>query len=268
MNLAYKRKIRRAFDRSAARYEKSAEFQAEIAREVASRARGFEAVAGAVADLGCGAGALGRELAINGAPRLLVALDISGAMARCARQNGIPYVIQGDAESLPLRDGSLDMVVSSLALQWAVDLERAAREAARVLRRGGVLTGAMLGRATFWEMRVALREAMDGPASPLARGAFHPMPAYEEVEGALGAAGFHEVDAATSRRERRYDSAPAFLRELKELGAQTSPGLGALGLGRRKLMERFFDRYHQRFPFQGGVRATYEVIFFSAAKRR
>ena len=264
MNLAYKQKIRRAFDRSAARYEQCAAFQSEIAREVAVRARAFGAVSGAVADLGCGAGALGREL---GAPRLLVALDISGAMARRARQNGIPVAVQGDAEALPLRGGSMDMIVTSLALQWVIDLERAVYEAARVLRRGGVLVGAMLGRATFWEMRVALREAMDGPVAPLARGVFHPLPAYDEVEGALGAAGFVQVEAASSRRERRYDSAPAFLRELKDIGARTSPGLGALGLGRRKVMERFFDRYHQRFPFQGGIRATYEVIFFSAVKR-
>jgi len=88
-------------------------------------------------DIGAGTGALTRLLVSR--IRNIVAVEPDPRMgavlaARVARAN----VLVGRAEALPLRNASVDAVVGSSMWHW-VDEERAATEAARVLRPGGVL---------------------------------------------------------------------------------------------------------------------------------
>jgi SAM-dependent methyltransferase len=88
-------------------------------------------------DIGAGTGALTRELV--GRARRVIAVEPDPRMravlsARASRAT----VISGRAEEVPLRDRSVDAVIGSSMWHW-VDEPRAAAEAARVLRAGGVL---------------------------------------------------------------------------------------------------------------------------------
>jgi SAM-dependent methyltransferase len=93
-----------------------------------------------VLESGCGTGYLSRILQSEW--RLpVVPLDISGEGLRYARGLGVERAVQGDARSLPFRDGSFDL---ALSLDVLTHLARgkegeAAREMARVLKTGGVL---------------------------------------------------------------------------------------------------------------------------------
>jgi demethylmenaquinone methyltransferase / 2-methoxy-6-polyprenyl-1,4-benzoquinol methylase len=86
-----------------------------------------------VVDVGCGTGDLGRELARAGHGP--VGIDRSAGMLRAARADG--PLVRADAEQLPLRDGSLDGVVSGFVLRNVVDLDALFRACLRVLRPGG-----------------------------------------------------------------------------------------------------------------------------------
>ena len=88
-------------------------------------------------DLACGTGLimerLGREL---GDPAV-VGMDINRTMLLKARGYGADRnLIQGDAESIPLADASVDIVTAGYLPKY-VQLDRFAREVARVLRTGG-----------------------------------------------------------------------------------------------------------------------------------
>ncbi|NIQ10368.1 MAG: methyltransferase domain-containing protein, partial [Gammaproteobacteria bacterium] len=61
--------------------------------------------------------------------------------------------IAGDAEQLPLADASVDLIFSSLALQWCVDLDKVFAEFRRVLRRDGLLMFSTFGPDTLKELR-------------------------------------------------------------------------------------------------------------------
>jgi len=95
-----------------------------------------------VLDIGCGSGALARELAVRGA--CVTGLEISDqqlAGARAAEPGlGVRYLV-GQAQDLPLEDASLDLVVFMRALHHVpeVALLPALREARRVLRPGGAV---------------------------------------------------------------------------------------------------------------------------------
>jgi len=94
-----------------------------------------------VLDVGCGTGALTREVAQHvGDAGSVAGLDLSESMLGVARETcpGIDFR-QGSATDLPYGDGCFDIVVSSFMLMFVPDPRKAISEMRRVLRPGGRL---------------------------------------------------------------------------------------------------------------------------------
>lgn len=92
-------------------------------------------------DLGCGGALLAGEL---DDPIDYVALDYTGHHTSAARRHlerigRPPTVVRGEAESLPFRDRSFDVVVMSEVIEHLMRPEDAMWEVSRVLRKGGTL---------------------------------------------------------------------------------------------------------------------------------
>ena len=84
-------------------------------------------------ELGCGTGARAAQVrALGWAP---LGVDLSAGMLRYAR--GRLPAVRADAIRLPVRDGSVDAVITVMAHTDMPDYPLALREAARVLRYGG-----------------------------------------------------------------------------------------------------------------------------------
>lgn len=98
-----------------------------------------------ILDIGAGPGTLFpvshyNALDNNALAQQVVALDIAPGMLKELKLNFPQYfAICGDAESLPLKDSSLDMVYSNLALQWCRRLDQTFSEAHRVMKSGAQL---------------------------------------------------------------------------------------------------------------------------------
>jgi len=113
---------------------------------------------GTALDVGSGPGtvtaSLGRAAGTDG---LALGVDISEAMlARAVRNEAGPHVgfLRADAQRLPLRDDTVDAVVSMAMLQLIPNPTAALVEMARVLRQGGRLAIMVptAGRAArFWQ---------------------------------------------------------------------------------------------------------------------
>jgi SAM-dependent methyltransferase len=109
-----------------------------------------------VIDVGCGGGALVRELAARGAR--VVGVEISEDQLAAARAqddgHGARYVI-GEGQRLPLDDASADVVVFMRTLHHvpSADLPDALREASRVVRADGlVYVAEPLAEGDFYEL--------------------------------------------------------------------------------------------------------------------
>jgi arsenite methyltransferase len=112
---------------------------------------------GIALDVGSGPGSVTPSLARDAGPDgLALGVDISEPMlARAVRAAAGPHVgfLRADAQRLPLRDQTVDAVVSIAVLQLIPDPVAALSEMARVLRPGGRLAVMVpnVGRAAqFW----------------------------------------------------------------------------------------------------------------------
>lgn len=95
-----------------------------------------------VIELGCGTAYLSAWLARRGARP--VGVDLTHAQlqtaARCQQRFGPVFpLVEADAENVPMRSGSFDLVVSEYGASVWCDPERWVAEAARLLRPGGRL---------------------------------------------------------------------------------------------------------------------------------
>ena len=117
-----------------------------------------------VLELACGTGILTRHLhgKLDSASTL-TATDLNQAMLDCARErlgsDGIKWQ-QADATALPFADGSFDAVVCQFGWMFFPDKPQAAREARRVLARGGRLLFNVWDRIERNEVGAIARDAM------------------------------------------------------------------------------------------------------------
>jgi SAM-dependent methyltransferase len=161
-------------------------------------------------DAGCGTGALTEEVLAGAAPASVLALDSSpGFIAYAERHVTDPRVRfeVGDAQELVAPDASVDAVVAGLMLNFVPEPERAVREAARVLRPGGVAAvyvwdyadGMQLIRR-FWDAAVEL----DPAARELDEGVRYPLCAPEPLAGLFARASLDSVEVRPIDVETRF----------------------------------------------------------------
>ena len=100
-------------------------------------ARAVSADATLVVDLASGSGPMSRALARPG--RMVVGVDLSAEELALAQDRGPGPWLRADAQRLPFRDGSVDVVTGSMGLVVVTPLDQVLAEVARVLRPGGVL---------------------------------------------------------------------------------------------------------------------------------
>ncbi len=111
-----------------------------------------------ILDLACGPGNLTRPLATMVAPRgEVVGVDLAAGMIELARIAAIPnarFEVM-DIEQLAFPDASFDAAVCGHGLQFVPDLDRALREARRVLRSDGRLAASIPASAvkeSVWKL--------------------------------------------------------------------------------------------------------------------
>ena len=98
-------------------------------------------------DLGCGTGAMSRELA-SLAPTF--SLDYEFEALKFARDRGLDRLVRGSAENLPFADDSFDIVTALDVVEHVDDDHAAAREIARVLKPGGTVVATVPAFMFLW----------------------------------------------------------------------------------------------------------------------
>ena len=217
--------VRRAFDRASHTFDSASAVHTEIRRRLIERLDVMRIEPACVLDLGAGTGQSSRELKRRYRGAQVIAADLSPAMLNiAANRSGFLQRfarIAADAQKLPLRDGSVDLVFSNLMLQWLAQPDVAIVEARRVLKPLGLFTFTTLGPDSLRELRSAWGTADNGQHVH----AFFDM---HDIGDALMRAGFMQPVMDTERLTITYRDWPALRNELQKSGSTN------LGQGRRR----------------------------------
>lgn len=288
-----KRLVRRSFERAAPTYDSAAFLQREVGDRLVGRLDLVRLRPAVVLDVGAGTGHVGAALGRRYPDSHILIADIAVAMLQHARQRlfaggerplggplalllgrlggrrarrpgGVSFVA-ADAEALPVADGSVDLLVSNLMLQWCPDLDRALGEFRRVLRPGGLLMFTTFGPDTLAELRAAWGEV----DQQVHVNAFLDM---HDIGDALLRAGLGEPVMDAERLTVTYPEVLPLMKDLKAIGAHNVSAGRSRRLTGRERLRRVCAAYEQR-RVDGVLPATYEVVYGhawapSAADRR
>ncbi len=248
-----KRQVAASFSRAAASYDSVAELQRDIGTQLLQRLPVSFAPARWL-DLGCGTGYFTRALASRFAQGQGLALDIAEGMLEHARPlGGAEHFIAGDAERLPLRDSTCDLIFSSLAVQWCADFNAVLSEAFRVLKPGGIFAFASLCAGTLFELRDSWRQ-VDGLVHV---NRFREFARYEQL---CAASGLRMLSLENQPHVLHYPDVRSLTHELKALGAHNlNPGRPGGLTGRARILG-LIEAYEQ-FRKASGLPATYQVVY-------
>jgi malonyl-CoA O-methyltransferase len=258
--------VRASFERASATYEAAAVLQARVANELLTRLEPFNFKPEVVLDLGAGTGRLTGELKKRYRRALVVALDIAPGMLHEARRH--QHLLRrfarvcGDAMRLPLADSSVDVMFSSLMLQWCDPPDEAFAEIRRVLKPGGFFAFTTFGPDTLHELRTAWAEA-DGAQYEHEHNHVNHFIDMHDVGDALVRAGLSEPVLDVDRMQLTYPNALALMRDLKAIGAHNVTAGRPRGLVGRARLQRLQDAY-EVFRKNGQLPATYEVVYGAA----
>ena len=250
--------VARQFSQAADRYDAAAHLQRKVADRLLAMVCKLELPGKAtVVDLGTGTGYCLPRLAEHFAPAHLLALDFSSAMLQQARRRVASVdCVHADLETAPFAEASIDLAISSLALQWLDGPEPFISRMAKALKPGGVLAFATLGPNTLIELKQAWAQ-VDSQSHV---NDFHH--AVDWIEAVWQC----ELTLELWREERievRYDSPLLLLQELKTLGANHVDRQQAPRNCRLRQMMRQYDHFKRpdgRYP------ASWDTFYLLARK--
>ncbi len=264
--------VRRAFEHAAASYDAHAVLQREVCDRLLERLDYMTIKPDRMLDVGTGTGYGLAHLRARHAEAECCALDVAPSMLKAARarlpqptwaqralRNLVPgtsrptHLVCADMARLPLAPNSMNLVWSSLALQWAQDLEAVLGGFHRVLAPGGLLMFATFGPDTLKELRAAFAAIDDAPH-------VNRFTDLHDIGDMLVHAGFSTPVMEMEMLTLTYADLKALMRDLKGIGAHNAATARRQGLFGKSAWTRLEQAYeaHRR---DGRLPATFEVIY-------
>lgn len=268
--------VAKHFSRAASSYDAAAVLQQEVANRLAERLPLLKLQPDMIVDMGAGTGFLSQCVREHYAHAQLHVLDLSEPMIQTCRAKFVSnqpwwkkmfsaksvnntHFMNADAYQLPFADQSMDMIVSSLMLQWCDELPRVLTECRRVLKPNGVLFLASLGPDTLKEIRLAWQsvEGLDAEHT-LQFADIH------QLGDALAQAGFSDPVCDMELLTLTYETATAAVVDLKAIGATNARAQRQKGLMGKRKWQSFLEAYTQQAMLDGRIPATFEVVYAHA----
>lgn len=258
-----KQKIAASFNQAANTYEENAVLQKEVNRRLLQNLTFMKMKPQIILDVGCNSGYGARLLEKQYRGAQIIGVDLAqNALELAHAKKGWfsrQHFLCADAQALPLKDASVDVIFSNLTLQWCPDLLMTFCEFFRVLKPGGALFFTTLGPDTLKELRASW-QAVDQ---------FSHVNTFKDMHD-IGDLLLHArfADPIIDREDLTltYKDVKTLLKDLKYTGAHTVVGKQQKTLMSKQKLQAMYQAYEQFRNTQGVLPATYEVIYGHAIK--
>ena len=257
------KQVQHAFNNAAKNYDAHALLQKTVVDRLMESFDQIKVEPTVILDLGSGTGYGAKQLKQRFNKAHIYQADLSlemlkGSRIKSSRFFSKDHFLCADANKVPLSDESVDLVFSSLMLQWTNDPDAVFAEIRRVLKPNGVFVFTTFGPDTLKELRESWKQVDDS----VHINAFTDM---HDIGDALIRNGLGEPVLSIENIVLTYDECMQLMRDLKNIGAHN------VNLGRRKTLtgkqrlQKVLQHY-ETFRINNKLPATYEVIYAHAWK--
>ncbi|KAF8104962.1 hypothetical protein N665_0165s0047 [Sinapis alba] len=221
--------------------------------------------------LGGSLGAVQRLLRGRGGIEKLIMMDTSYDMIKSCRDAEHDSVdnstietsyLVGDEEFLPIKESSVDLIISSLGLHWTNDLPGSMIQCKLALKPDGLFLAAILGGETLKELRIACTLAhmeREGGISPR----LSPLAQVRDAGNLLTRAGFSLPGVDVDEYVVKYKSALDLIEHLRAMG-ETNALLQRNKILNRETALATAAIYDSMFATEDGtIPATFQVIYMT-----
>ncbi|EOA37945.1 hypothetical protein CARUB_v10009412mg [Capsella rubella] len=220
--------------------------------------------------LGGSLGAVKRLIRGRGGIEKLIMMDTSYDMiksCRDAQEDSLDKTIEmsylvGDEEFLPIKESSVDLIISSLGLHWTNDLPGSMIQCKLALKPDGLFLAAILGGETLKELRIACTLAhmeREGGISPR----LSPLAQVRDAGNLLTRAGFSLPGVDVDEYVVKYKSALDLIEHLRAMG-ETNALLQRNKILNRETALATAAIYDSMFATEDGtIPATFQVIYMT-----
>lgn len=249
--------IRAAFNRAAHTYNQHDLLQKEIANRLLSRLDFIRIDPKVILDCGARSGYLSNQLKERFPKAKIISLDYAEALLQQnkASQQSIFKVCAWPLQ-IPLREQSVDLIISNLLLHWITDVPACLYEWKKLLQPDGLTLFSMLGVDTLAELHASF-------AAVSTKAHIHQFTDMHEVGDALLAQRWQDPVVDNEIITIHYQSVLQLINDLKKTGAHNARQDRNRGLMGKRLWQRMINYYEQWAADQGLSRipATFEVIY-------
>jgi malonyl-CoA O-methyltransferase len=263
-----KRRIREDFAKAANSYDAAAIVQHEICARALERLQMLKLNPEVILDIGSGTGKSVRGLQTAYPDSLVIASDVALQMLVHGHQQAHTALsVCCDAEYLPIKDESVDLIFSTSTFQWCEDINQVFKECSRILHKDGALVFSTFGPDTLLELRQSWGK-VDG---------------YSHVHGFIDMHHIGDLLLANHYADPvvdmevliiEYQQIHQLLCDLKATGSRgkfsaadrSSEGSSFAGLMGKNRFQQFEQEYESYRQNNGLLPASYEVIYGYARK--
>jgi SAM-dependent methyltransferase len=177
-------------------------------------------------------------------------------------KEGIRAYAQIDEEFLPLRQHSLDLIISHDLMQWVNDVPGVLAQIRYALKPDGLFLAAFVGGQTLCELRDCLARAeqeLRGGVSPRVS----PFLSVPDSAALLQRAGFSLPVADHDRMEVLYQNPLDLMKDLKAWGVTNALSQQSRQLLTPRVLERACALYEEKYEKDGKVPATFDLVYMT-----
>ena len=265
-----KMRVKASFEKAAHSYDAAAVLQREVVARMLERLSLMKITPELVLDAGSGTGHAAPLLRQHFPKADLIELDLALNMLKASRdKDGAAkkwfslfakqtIAVCADIEQLPLASESVDVIWSSLTIQWCNTPDATFKEFARVLKPGGLVIFSTLGPDTLKELRTAFA----GIDQYQHVNRFIDM---HDVGDALVNSGLSTPVMDMEYITMTYADAKAVMQDLKNIGANNHMSGRRAGMLGKAAWAQVQTQY-ETLRSNGKLPCTYEVIYGHAWK--
>lgn len=244
----------RAFNRSASTCHEAQILHREIGHRLLERLDLIKIRPENILDIGASTGELTHELSQRFPQSKTIGLDIAKNRLFIAQKNYPKPYLCADVETLPIKDLSMDLVFSNMALHWCSNLFSAFQHIRRVLRPDGLFLFSMLGIDTLEQIRECWQLVDDEVH-------LYDFPDMHHVGDALLQAGFQDPVMDMEHITLEYPNLQSLLSDLKKSGSTNLSPNRAQGLLSQQRYQQFIEAVEQKYPKGERLPITFEIIY-------